>query len=259
MATAIGQKYRVYNAENVPSAQITQFEKARSEGAKAFILCPVNSTAIDASIQSLQTANIPLAYITLYDNPYGVQQDSNSYDIGTVVGRLAGQFYKDDHTTPPKVVVLSYPGFPATDSRDDGMEAGFRETVPNVDFVGRVPGYTEDDSYQSIKDLIAKKVHFDVILAINDVGAYGAVKAMQEAGFDSKSVIIVSANGENYAQELIRRGQFLRATVSLNREESSQIAVDSIVKMLAGSEVPQIVSYPPGDVLTREVLMATGN
>ena len=69
-------------------------------------------------------------------------------------------------------------------------------------------------------------------------------------------MIIVSANGESYAQELIRDGQFLRGTVALNREESSQIAVDAIVKMLAGSQVPETISYPPGDILTREVLQA---
>ncbi len=259
MAAEFGLKYKVYNAENDANTQITQFEQARLDGAKAIILCPVDNNTISASIRSLQAANIPLAYITLFDNPYGVQQDSNSYDIGTVVGRLAGQIYAEEHKTPPQVVVLSYPGFPATESRDAGMEDGFRQTVPDAHFLGRVPGFTEDDSYASINDLITKKVHFDVILSINDVGAYGAVKAMQEAGFDPNSVIIVSANGESYAQELIRQGQFLRGTVSLNRQESSQIAVDSIVKMLAGSAVPQIVSYPPGEVLTREVLMATGN
>jgi len=259
MAAAYGLAYKVYNANNDASTQVTQFEQARLDGAKAVILCPLNTTALNDSIQSLKAANIPLAYITLFDNPYGVQQDSSSYDIGVVVGKLAGQIYNEEHSTPPQVVVLSYAGFPATESRDDGMEAGFKQTVPSVNFIGRVPGYTEDDAYKSIQGLIQKKTHFDVILSINDVGAYGAVKAMQEANFDPKSVIIVSANGESYAQELIRQGQFLRGTVTLNRQQSSQIAVDSIVKMLAGSEVPQIVSYPPGDVLTREVLMATGS
>ena len=259
MAATFGLKYEVYNAENDANTQITQFEQARLDGAKAFILCPVDTTSINGSINSLQAANIPLSYITLYDNPYGVQQDSNSYDIGTVVGRLAGQIYHEEHSTPPQVIVLSKEGFTAADNRDDGMEDGFRQTVPDAKFVGRIPGFTEDESYASVADLISKKVHFDVILAINDVGAYGAVKAMEEAGFDPQSVIIVSANGESYAQELIRQGEFLRGTVTLNRQESSQISIDATVKMLAGSEVPQIVSYPPGDVLTREVLMATGS
>ena len=51
----------------------------------------------------------------------------------------------------------------------------------------------------------------------------------------------------------------MRGTVALNREESSQIAVDTTIKMLAGSPVPEIVVYPPGDVYTKEVLEALGN
>ena len=94
---------------------------------------------------------------------------------------------------------------------------------------------------------------------MTDAGAYGAIDAMQEAGFDPNSVIVVSANGEAYAQELIRDGTFLRGTVAINREQSSQLAVDATIKMLAGAEVPEFLSYPPGDVLTRDVLMALGS
>jgi ABC-type sugar transport system substrate-binding protein len=208
------------------------------------------------SIQSLKAANIPLVYITLFNNPYGVQQDSNSYDIGTVVGRLAGQVYTSEHTGPAQVVVFSYKGFPATDRRDDGMEAGFKEAAPGANLLGRYEGFTQDAAYNSIKQLIAQGKPFNVILSITDTGAYGAVKAMQEANFDPNSVIIVSAGGESYAQELIREGQFLRGTVEINHEESSQIAVNAIVKMLAGSPVPQTISYAPGEILTREVLAA---
>jgi ABC-type sugar transport system substrate-binding protein len=153
-------------------------------------------------------------------------------------------------------VVFSNPGIPAADSRDDGMEAGFREIVPNATILGRYRGFTEAEGYATVKSLIDSDTAFNVILAINDVSAYGAVRALQEAGFDPSSVIIVSANGESYAQELIRDGEFLRGTVAINREQGSQIAVNSIVKMLAGSEVPEFIAYPPGDILTREVLQA---
>jgi len=110
---------------------------------------------------------------------------------------------------------------------------------------GTPAGYSEDDSYHSIQALIQKNVDFDVILSINDVGAYGAVKAMQEANFDPKSVIIVSANGESYAQDLIRQGLFLRGTVTLNREQSSQIAVDSIVKCWQAAKSRRLSAIPP--------------
>jgi len=250
--------YRFYDANNDSGTQLRQIEQARLEGAKAIILCPLETTMLNASIDSLQAANIPLAYITLFDHPYGVKLDSNSYDIGLVVGRLAGQNFIDSGFAQARVVTLTNPGFPAAESRNEGMEDGFREIVPNAAFLGRFSGFTQDSAQETIQSMIDAGTSFNVILSVTDAGAYGAIRALEAANFAPDSVIIVSANGESYAQELIREGSFLRGTVSLNREESSQIVVDAIIKMLAGSVVPETISYPPGDVLTREVLEALG-
>ncbi len=260
MFAEIGLAYRVYNAENDAYEQVKQIEQARLDGARAIILCPLGTDVLTDSIKSLEIARIPLTYITLFDNPYGVKEDSSSYDIGLVVGRLGGQIFEDEHSgQTPKVVVLTYPGLPAADQRANGMEAGFREVVPDVVFGKPYDGFTQEAGHDAIKALIDDGVAFNVILAMTDAGAYGAIDAMQKAGFDPDSVIVVSANGEAYAQELIRNGTFLRGTVAINREESSQIAVDATVKLLAGVEVPEYLSYPPGDVLTRDVLMALGS
>ncbi|MEP7293817.1 MAG: protein kinase, partial [Chloroflexota bacterium] len=218
MAAAYGLDYRVYNADNDAAMQLRQIEQARLEGAKAIILCPLGTTMLNDSINSLQAAHIPLTYITLFNHPYGVKQDSNSREIGVVVGRLAAQNFIQSALGEARVAVLSNPGFPATDSRDEGMETGFSELVADANFTGRVPGFTQEDAYNSVKALIDNRVDFNVILAINDAGAYGAIQAMQEADFDPTSVIVVSANGEAYAQELIRDGEFLRGTVASNRE-----------------------------------------
>jgi ribose transport system substrate-binding protein len=259
MAAAQNLGYEFYDAENDASVQVTQIEQARLDGARAIILCPVQQDVLSDSITSLQEANIPLAYITMFDHPYGVKQDSNSYEIGLFVGRLAAQNFMEDGFENARVVVLANPGSAAADSRDDGMETGFRESIPDATFTGRVSGNTQDVSYESIRQLIEDGVEFNVILALNDAGAYGAIEALREANYDPASVIIVSANGESYAQELIREGEFLRGTVTLNREQSSQIAIDATIKMLAGSPVPEIITYAPGEILTREVLEARGD
>jgi ABC-type sugar transport system substrate-binding protein len=258
MAGALGLRFQAYNANNDAYTQLTQIEQARLEGAKAVILCPLDRQALTDAVVSMETTNIPLVFTTLMDNTYGVKEDSNNYDLGLVIGRLAGQFFSEEQDGIAQVVVLSRPGFPAADARNDGMEAGFRDTVPDVNFIGRVEAWNQDNAYQAIKKLIDEGTPFNVILAINDVAAYGAIKAMQDAGFDPNAVIVVSANGEAYAQQLILEGQFLRGTVAVDLEESAQIAIDAVVKMLAGSEVPEFVSYPPGDILTREVLTARG-
>ena len=111
MLAQMGLAYRVYNAENDIYTQVTQIEQARLDGARAIILCPLGTDVLTDSINSLEKSHIPLTYITLFDNPYGVKEDSSSYDIGLVVGRLGGQIYQDEHNAqPPQVIVLTYPG-----------------------------------------------------------------------------------------------------------------------------------------------------
>lgn len=259
MLAANNLDYRFYDANNDAGTQLRQIEQARLEGAKAIILCPLETTMLTSSIDSLRAANIPLAYITLFNHPYGVKLDSNSYDIGLVVGRLAAQNFTESGFDQARVVTLTNLGFPAAETRSEGMETGFREIVPDAVFLGRYSGFTQDDGQETIQSLIDADTSFNVILSMTDAGAYGAIRALEAAGFDPSSVIIVSANGESFAQELIREGKFLRGTVALNREQSSQIVVDVIIKMLAGSVVPETINYPPGDVLTREVLEALGS
>ena len=259
MAADMEMGFKVYDGNNDIYTQLTQIEQARLEGAKAIILCPLDPTLLVDAVDSLQSERIPLTYITLFNHPYGVKLDSSSYEIGLEVGRLGGQIFNQEQTGTARVVLLGSSGLPATERRIDGMQAGFKDLVPDAVFIGRYPGSTQDLSYQAIRDLIRSHVEFNVILGVGDVSAYGAIEAMQEANFDPKSVIVVSANGEVLARQMILDGTFLRGTVDVNIEQSAQLSMDASIKMLAGSDVPEVLSYPPGEILTREVLEAQGN
>ncbi len=260
MAQALGLAYEFYDAKDDAYTQVTLIEQARVEGAKAIILCPLDPNLLPDSIDSLQAANIPLVFTTLFDHPYGVKLDANSRHTGEIEGNTAATLFKQQYSNATaNVVVLEFPGSPAGDQRADGMETSFKAGVPDVQFVGRYNGFTLNAAYDAIHSLLDQNVKFNVILAMNDVGAYGAIKALQAAKVDPQSVIIVSADGESYAQELIRQGTFLRATVAFNHAESSQLAIDAVIKMLAGVPVPEYLAFPPGVVLTRATLTQSGS
>jgi ABC-type sugar transport system substrate-binding protein len=251
--------FRIYDAQNDVYTQLTQLEQARAEGAHAIILCPLDPASLIDAVNRLEADSVPLTFITIYDHPYGVKLDSNSFEIGLQIGRLGGQFFQDGKMGTARVVLLGDSEASAIERRLDGMEAGFKEMVPEALIVGRYPGTSQEPSYQSIQQLIESNTEFNVILAVRDASAYGAIQAMQEADFDPESIIVVSANGEDYAQQLIRTGTFLRGTVAVNIEESGRLAIYASIKMLAGSEVPEFLTYSGGEILTRAVLAARGN
>ena len=226
--------------------QVTQIEQARLDGAKAIILCPLDETMLADSIQTLRDDNIPLAYTTLFDTAYGVQgglQQLRDWRCHRQAGRANLQ---QEHTDRAQVVVLSRLGLPAADNRADGMEVGFRShRARRARCLGASMAITQDLAYAAVQKLIDDDIHFNVILRSATRALTARSKRCRKPNFDPNSVIVVSANGESYAQELIRDGQFLRGTVAANLEASSQIAVDAVVKMLAGSPVPEFHQLPP--------------
>ena len=137
-------------------------------------------------------------------------------------------------------------------TRANALEAGLHEIAPEAEVIGRFLGATAANGEQSIRRLIEQGVEFDVLLSINDAGAYGAITAMAEANFGAHSVIISSVDAESIARQYIRSGYFMRASVDVGRRSFAETAVNAMVKLLAGATMPEVYLVPPGQVIISE-------
>jgi serine/threonine protein kinase/ABC-type sugar transport system substrate-binding protein len=252
MLDEMGLRYRIYDSNGDTYDQLRFIEQAQLDGAKAFIVCPLQTASLIESMAPIAAAQMPVAFPTLIDWEYGVKLDTNSRDIGVVVGEYAGQILRDEHQGQGRVVILTFLGFPAGEARAEGMEEGLSRYAPDVELLGRFQGFTRDDARESIEELLSSGEQFDAVLALNDAAAQGVVDALEAADISSEDVFIVSSNAEPAAEQLIRQGRYLRGSVDINRELGSRLLVDAIVKMLAGSEVPERLSVPPGPMITIE-------
>ncbi|MBC8098244.1 MAG: substrate-binding domain-containing protein, partial [Armatimonadetes bacterium] len=122
--------------------------------------------------------------------------------------------------------------------------------APNATIIGRYPGAIIANAKESISQLIADGVDFNVIASINDAGSYGAIEALEAAGIDPNSVIIVSVDAETRAQEYIRDGYYLRGSVAVARTDFARASISLIVKQLAGATLPEVTILAPGEVVT---------
>ena len=151
MAATFGLAYQVYNADNDAYTQVTQFEQARLDGARAFILCPLDTDMLTDSIKALQarqySAGVHHAVRQSLRRQAGLQQ--LRHRAGR---RQAGGANLTARNTAIRreVVVLTYDGLPAAEPRDDGMEAGFREVVPDATF------------RRSLRGLLPKTTSYDI-------------------------------------------------------------------------------------------------
>ena len=79
-----------------PSEEVTMIERARLEGARAFILCPLGEPLLDSSIQALAAAHIPLVLSQTYSSDYGIKIEPDDDLIGSEQGSFAGQIFLNE-------------------------------------------------------------------------------------------------------------------------------------------------------------------
>ncbi len=243
---------RVYNSQNDPYLQMIQIEQARLQGAKAFIVCPLDSDLMIEAAQSLEKAGLPLVFATSFNHDYGLKLDPDNHQIGVEIGSYAGQIIRDELGGQANVVLLGLPGSLTSEQRIRGMRAALAETAPDATVIDEREGFTRDGAYAAIKELIASGTAFDAVLSINDNGAMGVVDALEEAGIDLDDVFIVSANGERAVREYVEEGYFVRGTVPVDRLEGSRLLLYGAVMALAGNAVPEYLRSDIGAMVTAE-------
>ncbi|MDX2140861.1 MAG: protein kinase [Chloroflexota bacterium] len=257
IAREFGLAYRAYDPDSDKSRQIPLIERARLEGAVGLIVCPLDPSVLATVLQSVQAAGIPLVLMNGQMPSYGgVLMAGDEYQMGFAAGREAARLINAESAGQARVIILDYPDLDQLIVRADGLEDGVREDAQDVEVLGRYLGATQDNGYNSVKRLLEEGFEFDTLLSINDAGAFGAIRALEEAGIAPHAVRIISIDAEALAREYIAEGYYMRASVDVGREQFSRAAVHTMIKLLAGGTMSEIVLVPPGPVITPGVLEA---
>ncbi len=257
-ADEYGLRLRVYDSRMDRYRLLALVERARVEGAQALILCTLDSSALDGSLAAASRAGIPLIFLNPRDEHYGgVVIDANDRGLGRSAGQAAAALVNDTMGGEAHVLLLEYPGMTTSELRAEGIVDALAEFAPGATIVERLSAVTVANGQDAVTDALGRDVDFNLIVAVNDAAALGAARALELAGVPTSDVAIVSINGEETAKALVRDGQYLQATIELDRDNSSRMAVDAAVKLLGGGAVPEYVSYPGGGAYTNDALALT--
>ena len=172
--------------------------------------------------------------------------------IGTYAGRLIAEFLGGEAV----VVVLSDPDQPPLALRADNAESALRAEAPGATVVARLPGVTVDDARASVEAALQDHPDLNVVITVNNAGAYGAIQALEAAGKAPDEVVLVTVGVGSEALGYIADAHFLRATVDIAVETLSTLGLDSAVAAIAGAEGLPAQSVAPLEVITRETLIA---
>ena len=161
--------------------------------------------------------------------------------LGCAAGEIAGKLIAEDKNGVANVAILNYPNLAQIEVRADNIEKCLLQAAPKAKIVGRYLGGTTENGLKSMTEALKQHPEIDVVASINDAGAYGALTALQAAGKDSKSTIIVGIDAEAKARELIKAGNFFRGTVDTAPALTGEATINGTVKLLAGGSMPKQV------------------
>jgi ribose transport system substrate-binding protein len=165
-------------------------------------------------------------------------------DLGQMAGTYAGQMIDADFGGRANVVILDFPESPQVVMRVEALREALLAAAPDAEIVDNYRGGTTEDGFAAMEQALADHPDIDVVVSINDAGAYGAYQVLSAAGRTRDDAAVIGIDGEAQARELIAEGTMYRATVDTAPEETGLMTVNAAIKMLAGSTVMQNFRVP---------------
>ncbi len=227
------------NANTDASRQQQQFNSVVSQGAKAIVLDPVDSTAAASLVKQAQAQGIK---VIAYDRPipstpadYYVSFDNEA--IGKAIAKSLVDHLKATNVAPTNVGVLEINGSP-TDAAaglikkgiHEGLEGGGYATLAEYDTPDWLPSKAQQWASGQISRFGKKIVG---VVAANDGTGGGAIAAFKAAGVDP--VPPVTGNDATIAglQLIISGDQY--NTINKPSEIVAAAAADVVVGLLSGN------------------------
>jgi ribose transport system substrate-binding protein len=242
---AYGLKVQLIDPETKPERQISAVENLTVAGAKVIVICVLDPKVVAAALASAARDGVYVVQYAGADvtaNGIGISIDDA--DLGTAAGQYASQLINTEFAGAAQVAILDYPDLPNAVIRADHIEKAIAAGAPQAKIVGRYVGGTQEKGLTSMESAFQAYPGLNVVVSINDAGAYGAYGAMQAAGKDPAKAAIIGIDAEKRALELIQAGGLYRATVDTQPARTGQMAAQAVVKILNGAALPARIKVP---------------
>lgn len=233
-------------ADIAPQVQLV--ESSISRGAKAIVLAPNSSTALDGVIQKARDAGIK---VIIVDNAVKTKQDGFIGTDNVKAGEQAGQRMCDLITKQGKAngKVLhesAVSGIQVLIDRFDGFKKGLGERCPDATIVQTLVNDNDlNKAVGQVTDALTKTPDLAGIFADNNTSGTGTAKAVQEAKATGR-VAVVAFDSDPAEVAAVKDGS-IDAIVVQNPFFFGYQGVVEAAMSAAGSNAP--VNLDPGAVL----------
>ena len=173
---------------------------------------------------------------------------------GHALGRAIGHYAQEHFDGKAIVLDLTY-HLKNCHWRSKGFAAGIREILPDTQTILSINAQSRvETAYQVTYDAFQVHANINIIFAINDAIAEGAILACKDLGLDPDAVLVVPFGLEgNTMRQLLHDGEYCRVALAHFPEIVSLACIKAAVNVYQGRSIPhQIVT--PFAVLTSTTL-----
>ncbi len=178
----------------------------------------------------------------------------DDYRAGVSLGRWVGEYTLEHWQGTANILDLTY-HLENTKARSRGFMVGVREVLPAVkDALSLNPQADYDLTYQLTRDALSMDRSINVIFAINDTNAWGAINACKDLGIDPDRLIVVTFGLEgNTLKDAMQNDLYCRAGLAMFPEIVGRTCVEAAFEVYNHRVLPERI-YTPHAVLTKETL-----
>ena len=246
VADELGMELIQLDPNAKPQTQVDMIEQMTQRGVDAILISPVDPQVIRAAVEEAMAKGI---FVLIQGQeretvPWSTANFGyNEKQMGTLTGEIAAAGVKEKYPgiKSIKLAVLGDPGWASSDVRMGGAKEAFMKNLPGVDVevvIDYVLGSTIETSTNVIESALQQHPDLRVVVGINDDAAIGAVGAMQQQGIDILEEACIAGAGNNKGTwPYISRGEVL-GSVDLNHRGTAEVALNAVVKLVNGDEVP---------------------
>jgi DeoR/GlpR family transcriptional regulator of sugar metabolism len=178
----------------------------------------------------------------------------DNFAAGQDLGCWAGHYLRQHMDGGATVLDLTH-RLSNTHQRSLGFVAGLRDVLPEARVALSIDAQARyDTAYQLTCDALAVHPSINLIFAINDTTAVGAMAACQDMGVSSSALLVVTFGLEgDTMKDALMAQEFCKAGLAMFPEIVAPVCVEAALHAIAGQPLPQQLVTPHA-ILTAETL-----
>ncbi len=253
MAEELGIEWKEFNARGDSAEMVTQLENAISEQPDGILISHGATEAITNLINDAVDQGIAVAtFDTVVDNPAVPEIEQDDLRIGLELMRHVALEKRGE----ANLIYLNILGIPPLDKRDRSYQ-NFLWRFPGINEVVMAGALTEStaaDTQTRMEALLGEYQETDVVVAMWDELAKGAVRAINQAGLNEFiDVYAVDISDENI--QLMREdGSPWEAVVATDPFNAGRVGMRTTAALIGDSDPGKFILIEPS-LITRDFLL----